>query len=131
MNEAIKPVENITKSSMEIINNKNLYELLRRKEMYSEYIDWEYKEHISNFINEIKELEVAIDNWKDIWKEFMDVIYMIGQLTNKLNRDWFLEDVDFKLQKDKIMSRSPNLKECKKISRETENKIRYALKSKQ
>jgi len=116
-------MKNNTKETFNLLWDKNLYELLRRKENYSEYINWTFKEHIDNLQNEIIELSEWIQKWdiKNIQEEFMDVIFMIWQLSNKLNKEWFLKWLDFKNQKEKILSRSPNLKTCNKVSREVEN----------
>jgi len=122
---------NNTKQVQEIINDKNLYELLRRKEKFSEFISWTYEEHFKCLINEILELQQEIqNNWNWVSWEVADVVYMVWQLLNKMNQDWLLKNVSFKKHKEKIMWRSPNLKKCQKVSRETEDKTWYLLKNK-
>lgn len=124
-------MQNITRQTFNLVWNKDLYELLRRKEQFSEYIEWTYEEHFNNLINEILELKTEVEiNWK-VKSETMDVVYMVWQLLNKLNKDWLLKSIDFKEHKDKIIWRSPNLKQWRKISREEENKNWDILKSKQ
>lgn len=120
-----------TRETFEKIWNSDLFELLLRKEKFSEYIDWTYEEHVDNLINEIQELKhwIKENDSENIVEEFMDVVYMVFQLSNKLNKDWLLDWLDFKNQKEKIFKRSPNLKQCTKISREIENKIWKLTKS--
>ena len=114
---------NNTKDVRNHLNGSELYKLLRRKEKYSEFIDWTYKEHFKTLNDELRELKEWVmkqDN-ENIKEEFMDVIYMVGQLANKLNRDWLLEWLDFQEQSDKIYKRSPQLKIWEKVSRQVEN----------
>lgn len=123
---------NNTKAVRKIVWDVHLYELLRRKEKFSEYINWTYTEHFKNLISEIIELEHEIaTGGKWVQWETMDVVYMVGQILNKMHKDWFLDGMSFKTHKDKIMGRSPNLKKCEKVSRETENSVWKLLKSKQ
>ena len=105
------------------MNSSDLHEILIRKANYSEYIDWEYSEHIQDAINELQELQEAIlsKDKEEISKEWVDVIFTICQLVNKLLNDWI--EFDFKQHKDKILKRSPNLKKRIKISREEENRL--------
>lgn len=120
----------LTRDTYRKISNWNLFELLERKAKYSEYIEWTYEEHFKNLIDEILELKKEIEiNW-DIQWEITDVVYMVGQLLNKMNKDWILNP-DFKQHKDKIIWRSPNLKQRQKVTRQIENENWYKLKSKQ
>lgn len=116
---------NNTKEVIDILQNTDLYKLLRRKEQYSEFIDWTYKEHFKTLFDEIRELKEWImkKDTKNIQEEFSDVIYMIWQLANKLNKDWYLKWLDFKNHSNKIYERSPQLKTWEKVSREKENII--------
>lgn len=113
-------------------SSSDLYKLLRRKEKYSEFIDWTFEEHFKFFKSELAELEEWIKNndIENIQEEFLDVIYMIWQISNKLNKEWFLDWIDTKKHSEKIYSRSPNLEAWEKISRETEDKVWYILKNK-
>ena len=121
---------NLTRDTYNKVSNWNLFELLERKANYSEYIEWTYEEHFKNLIDEILELQKEIEiNW-DIQWEITDVVYMVGQLLNKMNKDWILNP-DFKQHKDKIIWRSPNLKQRQKVTRQIENENWYKLKSKQ
>lgn len=123
---------NSTKSVRDLVSDLDLYELLRRKEMFSEFIQWTYTEHFKTLSNEIAELQAEIENgWNGVKWEVMDVLYMVWQLLNKMHKDWLLEWVSFVDHKRKIMWRSPNLKQCKKVSRETEDRVWYLLKKKQ
>lgn len=120
----------LTRDTYRKISNWNLFELLERKAKYSEYIEWTYEEHFKNLIDEILELQEEIKiNW-DIQWEIADVVYMVWQLLNKMNKDWILNP-NFKQHKDKIIWRSPNLKQRQKVTRQIENENWYKLKSKQ
>lgn len=124
-------MKTLTRQTFELVWNRDLYELLERKSKYSEYIDWWYEEHFKDLVSEVLELQKEVKiNW-DIQWEIMDVVYVVAQLLNKLNRDWLLEWVDFWKHRRKIMWRSPNLKQWKKIPREIEQENWYKLKSKQ
>lgn len=119
---------NLTRKTFDVVWNKDLYELLRRKEQFSEYIEWSYEEHFKDLISEVLELQKEVElNW-NIQSEVMDVVFTVAQLLNKLNKDWLLKWIDFRKHKQKIMWRSPNLKQRQKISRDKENKIRHLLK---
>jgi len=94
------------------LQDKNLYELLRRKEQYSWYQENDYQKYIKDTISELLELQEWIENndWENIEEELMDVIMQIWQLINKLLNDWLINKLDFWKQKSKILKRSPNLK---------------------
>ena len=119
---------NTTKELFNKLWDIDLYELLRRKEKYSEYIDWTFEEHFKNLTNEIKELQEEVDSGWDIKSESLDVVYVLWMLLQKLIKEKDL-NLDFKEQKEKIFKRSPNLKKCEKVSRETENKIWKIIKN--
>lgn len=94
---------NNTRRTFEMIWNKDLFELLLRKEKFSEYIEWTLEEHINNLINEILELkEECLEGKENIHWELLDVIYQTWQLVNKLLNDNLIENLDFKQQKSKI-----------------------------
>ena len=123
-------MKTLTRDTLDKVLNSDLYELLERKAKYSEYIEWEYSEHFNNLISEILELKAEIEIWWDIKSEVMDVIYQIWQVLNKMNKEWLLE-TDFRQHKNKIMWRSPNLKQRIKVPRSVEQENWYTLKSKQ
>jgi len=106
---------------------KDLYEILLRKEKYSEYIEkTDIKDIIQFFKNEVDELLESIlqEDKEEIKKELMDVIYMLNITILKL-MDWnYLENLDnfWKEIKEKMIKRAPHLKTWKKITLEEEKK---------
>lgn len=121
---------NATRWVINAVSSSDLYELLRRKEKFSEYVDWTYEEHFEDVISELLELQREIYVKWDIKWELMDAIYTFAQLLQKMEKDWLL-DVDFRSQKRKIFWRSPNLKRCEKVSRKVENEVWKTLKLQQ
>jgi len=120
-----------TRKTTELLQNKDLFELLLRKEKFSEYIDTDYNEQFTDLISEITELKKEVLEWWDIEWELMDVIFWLWQLICKLLKEWKIDSLNFKAQKEKIFKRSPNLKACKKVSREVENIIWQKTKNEQ
>jgi len=126
-------MENKTKFIWDQINDSSLYELLRRKEKFSWYIENDYQKYIKNTIDELLELQEWIENNNidNIQEETMDVIMMVWQLINKLVSDDLIKELDFKKHKDKIIWRSPNLKPWNYIWLEEEHRLWQELKLKQ
>ena len=121
----------------EIIRNIdiwNWYELLERKANYSNFIDRSIKSQLVVLLNEIKELWEAVDdnNINEVKKELLDVLFNTWQLLYSLEKKWYINDefmkTSWKTQKDKIIKRSPFLKDNKKVTVEEEERLRYASK---
>jgi len=105
------------------LNDKNLYELLRRKEKFSWYQENSIEKHIKDTIWELEELLEWVTNndIDNIQEELQDVIMNVGQLIYKIIKEKDIK-LDFKKHKQKILERSPNLKPWKYIGLEAEHK---------
>jgi len=133
---------NSTRKIFETFNNslKNWFDLISRKEKYSEYIEKEtssdlwksLKNEVEELIYELKGYESWEENKEKLQSELNDTIYMLMQLMVKLEKtgamNWYEDSV--KLHKEKIFSRATHLKKCTKISLEFEKKIWKVLKIK-
>ena len=113
---------------------KDRYELMVRKNLYSNFIDRPLSQQVSPIVNESVELKEAIlkGDINEIKKEYQDCLYGMLLLTSWLIKEWILTEEDFrtmwKQQKEKIVARSPFLKTHEKVDIETEERIRYATK---
>ena len=116
------------------INFLSMFDLLSRKEKYSEYIEKTTDVEIAKALSwEVLELIEELEKWENekARGELNDVIYMLWQLMIKMDQTWKLDwfETFWKDQKDKIVERSPHLKKCEKISLETEKAVWRIIKS--
>ncbi len=115
---------------------KDFYDLLIRKELYSNFADWPLEKQVQTVIDEATELkkEIENNNVDEIRKETIDVLYVTlmsisSMYTQGLIDDEFLASMG-SVQREKIMQRSPFLKEHYKPTSERENEIWYETKAK-
>ena len=133
-NESIKNVDNTIKVfNMMKKQKSNWYELLSKKEQFSEYLvknhisticSWLQSE-VSELFEEIVKYEKDSKNIEELLGELNDVIYMMLQLSVKLMQQWLLENFEnnWLKQKNKIFHRAPHLKKGIKINLEEEKRI--------
>ena len=121
-----------TRKIKELLQNKDLWELLSRKDKYSWYSENSYSKYIKDTVWELLELQEWIDNWdiENIEEEVMDCVMMFWQLLNKLMSDNLIDWLDFNKHKNKIVWRSPNLKPWKYIWLTEEHRIWQLTKQK-
>ena len=115
----------------------DMFELLIRKENFSNYADMSIQEQYKTFADEVTELQTELESEivdpNKVQKELADVIYTLLMNMGKMYElgliDWEWLKSFWKIQSEKIYQRSPFLKEWYKPSHEEENKIWYETKA--
>lgn len=123
-------MDNITKEIFSLKPSMTeLYKVLRRKELYSNFIDRDINTQYNSLVNEIKELQVSLleNNKEEVLKEFSDVIFVLWLFIQWLLKNWILTKEDLnsipEIISSKIYQRSPQLLYWKKESIEIEEDL--------